>query len=108
MIRKICPYCNTDNPENAVFCKKCGALFVGQPEFVNLEEKKAKKITDLKNKVVVGICIVLLVVALVIFKSGSTKNDETVYRLRPLIQKPPPLPQRRLLLQRRLQRLLLR
>lgn len=78
MIRKICPYCNADNPENAVFCKKCGALFVGQPEFVNLEEKKAKKISNLKNKIIVAVCILLLLLALVVFKSGSIKEDEVV------------------------------
>lgn len=78
MIRKICPHCNTDNPQEAVFCKKCGALFVGQPEFVNLEEKKRKKVTNLKNKLVFALCIILLVVALLVFKSGSVKGDETV------------------------------
>lgn len=78
MIRKICPHCNNDNPQEAVFCKKCGALFVGQPEFVNLEEKKRKKIANLKNKLIFALCIVLLVVALLIFKSGSVKGDETV------------------------------
>lgn len=78
MIRKICPHCNNDNPQEAVFCKKCGALFVGQPEFVNLEEKKRKKVTNLKNKLIFALCIVLIVVALLIFKSGSVKGDETV------------------------------
>ncbi len=78
MIRKICPHCNNDNPQEAVFCKKCGALFVGQPEFVNLEEKKRKKVTNLKNKLIFAVCIILLVVAMLIFKSGSVKGDETV------------------------------
>lgn len=78
MIRKICPHCNNDNPQEAVFCKKCGALFVGQPEFVNLEEKKRKKINNLKNKLIFALCIILILIALVIFKSGSVKGDETV------------------------------
>ena len=78
MIRKICPHCNNDNPQEAVFCKKCGALFVGQPEFVNLEEKKRKKINNLKNKLIFAVCIILLVVAMLIFKSGSVKGDETI------------------------------
>ena len=78
MIRKICPHCNTDNPQEAVFCKKCGALFVGQPEFVNLEEKKRIMIANLKNKLIFALCIILIIVALAIFKSGSVKGDETV------------------------------
>ena len=78
MIRKICPYCKADNPEEAVFCKKCGALFQGESEFVNLEEKKEKKALSLKNKIIVAVCIVLLLIALVVFKSGSVKEEEVI------------------------------
>lgn len=86
MIRKICPYCNSDNPEEAVFCKKCGALFQGEAEFVNLEEKKRKKVTNLKNKIIVAVCFVLLLLALVVFKSGSAKDDEVINSTASVVQ----------------------
>lgn len=74
MILKICPYCQTENPERANFCKKCGALFRGQPEIIDTVAEKNKK----KNKLIFIICIILLIAALVVIASGSS-DDTTVY-----------------------------
>lgn len=70
MKRKICPYCNADNPEAAVFCKKCGALFVGEPEYIDPVKEKMK----VKNKVIFAVCVVLLIIAFLVFKSGSADD----------------------------------
>ncbi len=65
--KKICPHCKTENPENAVFCKRCGALFRGEPEIKAPVEDNQNK----KNIIIVAVCIVLLILAFVIFKAGS-------------------------------------
>ncbi len=70
MKRKICPHCKTHNPEEAVFCKHCGALFRGEPEYKNENNVIWKN----KNIIAVAVCAVLLVAAFIIFKAGSAPD----------------------------------
>lgn len=72
MKRKICPHCKTHNPDHAVFCKRCGALFQGEPAYKDENNVIAKN----KNTIIFVVCIILLVLAFIIFKSGSA--PETV------------------------------
>lgn len=74
MNRKICPHCKTDNPEEAIFCKKCGALFRGDAEIRNLEEESYNR----KNLIIFVVCVVLLIVAFIVFKSGSAPKQTAV------------------------------
>lgn len=67
MKRKICPHCKTHNPEEAIFCKRCGALFTGEPEYKDDNNFFLKH----KNIIAVAACAVLLVIAFAVFKSGS-------------------------------------
>lgn len=67
MILKICPYCQTENPEIANFCKKCGALFRGEPEIRDTVKEKNER----KNKLITAACALLFVAALVVIISGS-------------------------------------
>lgn len=71
MKSKICPHCKTENPEIAVFCKKCGALFRGEPEIKDGLEKKLKT----RNTLIIVSCIILLLVAFIIFKAGSAPKQ---------------------------------
>ncbi len=72
---KICPHCQAENPEIAVFCKKCGALFCGEPNYKDPQKEKQRYI----NLIAVAVCAVMLLVAFIIFKSGSPtqKADST-------------------------------
>lgn len=70
MKRKICPHCKTHNPEAAVFCKRCGALFRGEPEYKNENNFIEKN----KNIIIVAVCAFLLIVAFIIFKAGSAPD----------------------------------
>lgn len=74
MNRRICPHCKTDNPENAIFCKKCGALFRGDAEIRNLEQERYNR----KNLIIFVVCVALLVVAFIVFKSGSAPKQTAV------------------------------
>ena len=74
MNRKICPHCKTDNPEEAIFCKKCGALFRGEPVIRNFEEERYNR----KNLIIFAVCVVLLIVAFIVFKSGSAPKSTAV------------------------------
>ena len=73
MILKICPYCQTENPEKAVFCKRCGALFRGEPQTIDTVAEKNKR----KNKLIFILCLILIITAIVIILSGSL-GDATV------------------------------
>ncbi len=70
MKRKICPHCKTHNPEVAVFCKHCGALFSGEPEY----REENNFLLKHRNIIIVAVCVVLLLVAFIIFKSGSAPD----------------------------------
>lgn len=71
MNRKICPHCKTENPEIAMFCKKCGALFRGDEEIRDTVAEKQKR----NNLLIIVICAILLVIAFIIFKAGSASDD---------------------------------
>ncbi len=73
MILKICPYCQTENPENANFCKRCGALFRGQPQIRDTTAEKNKR----KNKLIVAASVVLLIAALGVIMRGTGDKPET-------------------------------
>ncbi len=72
MILKICPYCQTENPENANFCKKCGALFRGEPQIRDTNIEKSKR----KNRLIVASSVVLLIVALAVIMRGTGDKPE--------------------------------
>lgn len=72
MILKICPYCRTENPENANFCKKCGALFRGEPLIKDTDAEKNKR----KNKLIIAASVVLLVAALAVIMRGIGDTPE--------------------------------
>ena len=72
MILKICPYCQTENPENANFCKKCGAHFRGMPETRDTVAEKKKKI----NKLVITACAFLIVAALAVIMRDTEDIPE--------------------------------
>jgi len=74
MKTKICPHCQAENKEVAVFCKKCGALFRGEPEIKQTLADKLK----MKNTLIVVICVILLLIAFIIFKAGSAPKNPTV------------------------------
>lgn len=75
MILKICPYCQTENPENANFCKKCGALFRGQPEVRDtaLERKKRNH----KLIVAAGVLLIVAAIAVIMRDTGNTPEAST-------------------------------
>lgn len=73
MILKICPYCRTENPQNANFCKKCGALFRGKPETRDTCVEKKKRL----NILVVAACIVLLITAIAVIMRDVDAKPET-------------------------------
>ncbi len=77
MNRKICPHCKTENPEIAVFCKKCGALFRGDAEIRNVAEEEYNR----RNIIIFAVCVVLLIVAFIVFKSGSAPKQTNVTTL---------------------------
>ncbi len=66
MILKICPYCQTENPENANFCKKCGAHFKGYHEKRDLVAEKAKN----KHRLILIGCALLIVAGLAVIMRG--------------------------------------
>lgn len=72
--KKICPHCKTENPEVAVFCKRCGALFRGEPEIKETAEDNQKK----KNLIIFIVCIILLIAAFIVFKAGSADKNAVV------------------------------
>ncbi len=72
MILKICPYCQTENPENANFCKKCGALFRGEPQIRDTIAERNKR----NNKLIVSASVFLLVVALAVIMRGTGDKPE--------------------------------
>lgn len=72
MILKICPYCQTENPENANFCKKCGALFRGEPQIRDTNIEKSKR----KNRLIVASSVVLLFAALAVIMRGTGDKPE--------------------------------
>ena len=72
MILKICPYCQTENPENANFCKKCGALFRGHPEIRDTSAEKNKR----KNRLIITASVVLLIAALGVIMRGTGNKPE--------------------------------
>lgn len=72
MILKICPYCQTENPENANFCKKCGALFRGRPEIRDTDAEKNKR----KHKLIVAASVILIVAAVGMIMRGSGDTPE--------------------------------
>ncbi len=74
MIFKICPYCQTENPENANFCKKCGAHFKGNPKTKDTAAEKEKN----KNKLMIAGCILLIVIALAVIMRGSGDDKPEV------------------------------
>lgn len=73
MILKICPFCQAENPENAVFCKKCGALFRGTPEIRDTVAEKNKR----KNKVIIVLCAVLIVIGIGAILFGYSDEPDT-------------------------------
>jgi len=72
MILKICPYCRTENPENANFCKKCGALFRGHPE---IRDTSAEK-NESKNRLIIAASVALLIAALGVIMRGTGDKPE--------------------------------
>lgn len=72
--KKICPHCKTENPEVAIFCKRCGALFRGEPQIKEVYEGSQNK----KNLIIFIVCVVLLVLAFIIFKAGSADKNTVV------------------------------
>lgn len=67
MIRKICPNCQTENPENANFCKKCGTHFKGYHETRDLAAEKAKR----KHRLIFIGCVLLIVIGLAVIMRDS-------------------------------------
>lgn len=72
MILKICPYCQAENPENANFCKKCGALFRGNAEKRDTVAEKNKKL----NKLIIAAGLVMIVAAIAVIMRGTGKKPE--------------------------------
>lgn len=61
----FCPNCGTSNPDNAIFCEECGTKIESQT-------KKTKTIT-VKNKLIIGEAVVLIILLICAYKLGEKK-----------------------------------
>lgn len=74
MILKICPYCQTENPENANFCKKCGASFISSRKETDKSAEKAKS----RHRFIFAGGAILFVIALAVIMRGTGDKTEVI------------------------------
>ena len=84
----LCPECNTENSDNAKFCKNCGASLSGkgfsQGPMVSQGSASSNQsvVSDNRNMMIivlaVVLCAVIIVGALVLMNNNNSSDSETV------------------------------
>lgn len=81
-VLKVCPFCGTKIPEEAIYCLNCSSVLNERQSFpaIKVKDKKKKAIAVIPRKKFMGIVAIVLSVVIIfsscIFAIKSTRNDE--------------------------------